>query len=105
MEKQNHFLALLLILGAWPGAGTAPAASPLAVTAWGDNTYGQTTVSLAAGDFNYSGSFTVALKSDGSVVTWRKTTDGTSFVDLTVPVAAQSGVTAIAAVSPRPSRR
>ena len=64
MEKQNHFLALLLILGAWPGAGTAQAAAPLAVAAWGDNTYGQTTVSLAAqsgvtaiaaGGFDYSG--------------------------------------------------
>ena len=40
MEKQNHFLALLLILGTWPGASTTQAAIADAVVAWGDNYHG-----------------------------------------------------------------
>lgn len=67
------------------------------VVTWGDNTYGQTTVpvaarsevtAIAAGWYH-----TAALKNNGSVVVWGSDSNG----ETTVPVAAQSGVTAIAA--------
>ena len=71
MKKQNHFLALLLILGAWPGAGTVQAATADAVAAWGDNSSGQTTVPVAAQSgvtaIAAGWSHTVALKNDGTV--------------------------------------
>ena len=35
MKKQNHVLALLIILGVSPGAGTVQAATADAVAAWG----------------------------------------------------------------------
>ena len=66
------------------------------VIAWGDNSYGQTTVpsraqsgvtAIAASHYH-----SLALK-DGRVIAWGENTNGES----TVPPAAQSGVTAIAA--------
>src|SRR5258706_16329486 len=74
---------------------TTNATSTGTVVAWGDNTYGQTTVppgltgvtALAGG-----GGHTVALKSDGTVVEWGDNTFGQT----TVP-AGLTGVTAIAA--------
>ena len=65
--------------------------------AWGDNTYGQRTVPLAAQSevtaIAAGGYHTVALKNDGSVVAWGRADYGQT----TVPVEARSGVTAIAA--------
>ena len=67
------------------------------VVAWGNNSYGQTTVPVAAQGgvtaIAAGGAHTVALKNDGSVVAWGYNSEGQT----TVPVAAQSGVTAIAA--------
>jgi alpha-tubulin suppressor-like RCC1 family protein len=80
-----------------------PVAAPGTVVAWGGNGAGQTSIPLAAqsgvtaiaagGHCGLPCVFghTVALKNDGSVVSW-------GILDqTTVPVAAQSGVTAIAA--------
>jgi alpha-tubulin suppressor-like RCC1 family protein len=92
---KNHFFTLLLILCAWLAAGTAQAATPGMVVAWGDNGSGVTTVpvaaqsgvtAIAAGSYHI-----VVLKNDSSVVMW-----GSPGIT-TVPVAAQSGVAAIAA--------
>ena len=103
MKKQIRFLTLLLLLGAWPGAGTAQAASPGSVVAWGLNGDGATTVPIEAQGgvtaIAAGGSHTVALKNDGSVVAWGAGTIGfyPNYGQTLVPVAAQSGVTAIAA--------
>ena len=99
-KKILRRLALLVILSAWPGASTTQAATAVAVAAWGDNTYGQTDVplaaqsgviSIAAGNFH-----TVVLKSDGSVVAWGKVWNGSQYIPASVPEGL-SGVTAIAA--------
>jgi hypothetical protein len=80
----------LLVLCAWPRTSAAQAAITYAVVAWGDNSYGQTTVpveaqsgvkAIAAGLVH-----TVALKSDGSVVAWGNNDYG----QIDVPLAAQS---------------
>ena len=97
-SPKSHFLPLLLILGAWPGAGTAQASSPGTVVAWGANWAGQTTV-LAAAQSGVTaiaacGQHTVALKNDGSVVAW-----GADWIGQTTVPAGLSGVTAIAAGS------
>ena len=100
MKKQNYFLALLLILGAWPGAGISQAASPLAVLAWGNNGSGQTTVPVAAqsGVTAIAAGYghTVALKSNGGVIAWGVGSYD-NYGQTNVPVAAQTGMTAIAA--------
>ncbi|MEO8429689.1 MAG: RCC1 domain-containing protein, partial [Verrucomicrobiota bacterium] len=97
MKNQKHFLTLLLILGACAGTSATHAAIADAVVAWGDNSYGQATVPVAAksGVRAIAAGFahTVALKNDGSVVAWGAHGNGQA----TVPVTAQSGVTAIAA--------
>jgi alpha-tubulin suppressor-like RCC1 family protein len=97
MKKQNQFLTLLLIPGAWLGASIAHSTLAGTVVAWGDNSAGQTSVPIAA----QSGvkaiasglAHTVALKNDGSVLAWGRNDYGQA----TVPPAAQNGVTAIAA--------
>lgn len=67
------------------------------VVAWGDNSFGQTTVPVAAQSgvtaIAAGGNHTVALKDDGMVMVW----GSNEFGQTTVPVAAQSGVMAIAA--------
>ena len=94
---RNHSLRLLFLTIACLCTGTAQAATPGAVVAWGHNGYGQTTVpvaaqsgvtAIAAGLYH-----TVALKNAGSVVAWGWNDDGQT----NVPVAAQSSVTSIAA--------
>src|SRR5205085_705566 len=96
MKRQNQFLTLLLILGAWPGLSATQAATADAVVAWGDNGFGQTTVPLAARSgvtaIAAGSSYTVALKNDGSVVAWGYNGNGQTDVP-----AGLSGVTAIAA--------
>jgi uncharacterized delta-60 repeat protein len=95
---KNHFFTLLLIVCACSGIGTVQAQAPdSVVVAWGDNTFGQTTVPVAARTgvraVVAGGSHTVALKTNGSVVAWGYN----EFGQATVPVAAQSGVMAIGA--------
>ena len=102
---KNLYLTLLLVLCAWPGAGTAQAASSGLVLAWGAGEYnatnypnaGQSVVPVAAQSgvtaIAAGGFHTVALKTNGSVVAWGNNDYGQT----NVPVAAQSGVTAIAA--------
>jgi len=114
MKRLFSVPTVLLLLCAWLGAGAAQAQSPGTVVSWGYNYDGQTNVpvaaqsgvtAIAAGDYH-----TVALKNDGSVVSWGHYyyyyeddwgghTDDYDFGQTTVPVAAQSGVTAIAAGS------
>jgi hypothetical protein len=111
LMKKLFSLRTLLLLCAWPGAGTAQAA-PGSVAAWGRNNEGQTTVPVAAqsGMTAIAAGFyhTVALKNDGGVVSWGYYYDSYNFEgdgythnydfrQTSVPVAAQSGVTAIAA--------
>ena len=54
------------------------------VVAWGDNSYGQTDVPVAAQSgvtaIAAGGSHTVALKSDGSVVAWGDNSSGQTTV-------------------------
>jgi alpha-tubulin suppressor-like RCC1 family protein len=96
-KGKHKILTLCSVLGAWLGAGTVPAQSPVAVAAWGNDSDGQTSVPVSA----QSGvnaiaagyAHTLALKNDGSVVAWGYNFSGQT----TVPLAAQTGVTAIAA--------
>ena len=48
MKYPTPFLALLLLLSAWPGASTVQAATAGAVVAWGNNGYGLSDVPVAA---------------------------------------------------------
>src|SRR5436190_23652736 len=86
----------LLFLFALLEPSAAQAAITSGVVAWGDNSYGQTTVPVEAQSgvtAIAAGTHTVALKNDGSVVAGGWNDDGQE----SVPVAAQSGVTATAA--------
>ncbi|MCW5554800.1 MAG: hypothetical protein KIS67_21885 [Verrucomicrobiae bacterium] len=88
------FAATLLLLCSSPPASIAQAA-PGTVVASGWNSHGQTPIPHAAQGGVVavaSAAHTVALKSEGSVVGW-----GGNHSGLTEPIAAQSGVTAIAA--------
>ena len=82
-SPKKHFLTLLLILCVWPGASTARAQAPGAVAAWGDNTYGQTTMPVGLSGVTAiaaEGNHTVALKNDGTVVAWGDDTYGQTAV-------------------------
>ena len=67
------------------------------VVAWGDNSFGQTTIPVAAqsGVISVTAGYThaLALKDDGSVIAWGENWAGST----TVPDSAQSGVISIAA--------
>src|SRR5438045_2710060 len=88
---------LFLVLFASLGLCTSPVASAYTVGGWGNNDYGQTTVSFAAQNgvtaIAAGGQQSVALKTNGTVVAWGYNGNGQT----DVPVTAQSGVIAIAA--------
>ena len=74
LKQPGYFLALLFFLGLLSCASIARAATADAVVAWGNDASGQATVPLAAQSgvrgIAAGGSYTVALKNDGSVVAW-----------------------------------
>jgi MBG domain (YGX type)/Bacterial Ig-like domain (group 3)/Regulator of chromosome condensation (RCC1) repeat/Bacterial Ig-like domain (group 2) len=89
-------IAGLCAVSAGPAAAPLIAASPTGtVTAWGDNTYGETTVPAGLSGVTAiaaAGTDAVALKSDGTVVAW----GNNQFGQASVP-AGLSNVVAIAA--------